>query len=155
VPEALGKGFAECLKHSAKALPSVALGKESSAHSASAKPFLSSTFSRTLGKEKQPLRRRVMETTSLSSAPGGTRQKSYLCRVSARQHSAKNPPLSSATWDTRQRTRQRGSPCQVLCRVHGMTLGKACFFAKCQIHYTRQRTYVGAQVLVFCRVLWP
>jgi hypothetical protein len=58
---------------------------------------------RALGKEKQPLRRQVTKTTSLPSVPGDTRQRSYLCRVSARQHSAKNPPV--------------GSPCQVLCRV--------------------------------------
>jgi hypothetical protein len=38
----------------------------------------------------------------------------------------------------------------VLC----MALGKACFFAECQSHYTQQRTYTGAQVLVLCRVLW-
>jgi hypothetical protein len=45
---------------------------------------------RALDKEKQLLRRRVMETASLPSVPGDTRQRSYLCRVSARQHSAKN-----------------------------------------------------------------
>jgi hypothetical protein len=54
---------------------------------------------------------------------------------------------------TRQRIRQRGSLCQVLCRVLGMALGKACFFAECHRHYTRQRTYTGAQVLVLYRVL--
>jgi hypothetical protein len=108
-----------------------------------------------LSKEKQLLRHRVTEIASLPSAPVDIRQRSYRCRVSARQHSAKNLPLPSATWDTRQRTRQRGSPCQVLCRVLGMALGKACFFAECQRHYTQQRTYTGAQVLVLCRVLWP
>jgi hypothetical protein len=72
---------------------------------------------RALGKEKQPLRRRVTETAALLSVPGDTRQRSYLCRVSARQHSAKALSLPSATCDTRQRTRQGGSPCQVLCRV--------------------------------------
>ena len=45
--------FAKCLKHSAKALPSVALGKEGSAHSASAKPSLPSTFSRALGSVRE------------------------------------------------------------------------------------------------------
>jgi hypothetical protein len=89
--------FAECLKHSAKALSSVALGIKGSTHSASAKPSLPSTFSRALGKENQSLRRRVVETVSLPSASVDTRQRSYLCRVSARQHSAKNPPLPSAT----------------------------------------------------------
>jgi hypothetical protein len=45
--------------------------------------------------------------------------------VSAGQHSANNPSV--------------GSPCQVLCRVLCMTLGKACFFAECQSHYTHYR----------------
>jgi hypothetical protein len=108
-----------------------------------------------LGKEKQSLRQRVTGTASLPSVPCDTRQRSYLCRVSARQHSAKNQSLSSATWDTRQRTCQGGSPCQVLCRVLRTALGKVCLFAECQRHYTRQRTYTGAQVLVLCRVLWP
>jgi hypothetical protein len=60
-------------KYSAKPLPSVALGKEGSTHSASVRPSLSSVFSRALGKECQRalgkekllLRRRVMETTAL------------------------------------------------------------------------------------------
>jgi hypothetical protein len=38
---------------------------------------------RALGKEKQSLRRRVTETAALPSVPGDTRQRSYLCRVSA------------------------------------------------------------------------
>jgi hypothetical protein len=52
---------------------------------------------RALGKEKQPLRRRVTETAALPSVPGDTRQSSYLCRVFARQHSTKEPSLPSAT----------------------------------------------------------
>jgi hypothetical protein len=123
---------------------SVALGKEGSAHSASIKPSLPSTFSRALGKEKQPLWRRVTETASLPSVPGDTWQRSYLCRVSARQHSAKNQSLPSVPVGTRQRTCQGGSPCQVLCRVLCTALGKPCIFAECQRHYTRQRTYTGA-----------
>jgi hypothetical protein len=110
---------------------------------------------RALGKEKQPLRRRVTETESLPSVPGDTRQRSSLCRVSARQHSVKNQSLPSTTWDTRQRTRQGGSPCQVLCRVLCAALSKDWFFAECQRHYTRQRICTGAQALVLCRVLWP
>jgi hypothetical protein len=78
---------------------------------------------RTLDREKQPLRHWVTETASLPSVPGDTRQRSYLCRVPAGEHSTKNPP--------------EGSPCQVLCRVLGMTLGKVCFFVECQNHYTR------------------
>jgi hypothetical protein len=80
----------------------------------------------------------VTETASLPSVTDDTRQRSYLCRVSAQQHSAKNQSLLSATWDTWQRARQGGSPCQVLCRVLCSALGKACLFAECQRHYTRQ-----------------
>jgi hypothetical protein len=59
--------FAECPKHStkphsAKALPSVALGKEGSANSTSANASLPSTFSRALGKE-------------VCRVPGSTRQR--------------------------------------------------------------------------------
>jgi hypothetical protein len=107
-----------------------------------------------LGKEKQSLRRQVTETASLPSVTDDTRQRSYLCRVSAQRHSVKNQSLPSATRDTRQRIRQGGSSCQVLCRVPREALGKACLFAECQRHYTRQITYTGAQVLVICRVLW-
>jgi hypothetical protein len=63
-------------------LPSVTLGKEDSTYSASAKPSLPSTFSRALGKENQPLRRRLTETAPLPSVPADTRQRSYLFRVS-------------------------------------------------------------------------
>jgi hypothetical protein len=127
-------------KHSTESLPSVAPSKEGSTHSESAKPSLPSTFSRALGKKKQLSRRRVTVTASLPSVLGDTRQRRYLCRVSAGQHSTKNPSA--------------GSPWQVLCRVLCMTLSKASFFAECQSHCTRQRTYIGAQVLVLCRVLW-
>jgi hypothetical protein len=96
----------------------------------------------------------VTETASLPSVTDDTRQRSYLCRVSAQRHSVKNQSLPSATRDTRQRIRQGGSSCQVLCRVPREALGKACLFAECQRHYTRQITYPGAQVLVLCRVLW-
>jgi hypothetical protein len=146
-------------------LPSVALGKEGSARSASVKPSLLSTFSRALGKE-------------VCRVPDSTRQRKVAVTASGDGddvfaecpgwHSAKELPLPSVVgqtlgkeaifvechWDTRQRIRQRGSPCQVLCRVSPVALGKACFFAECQGHYTRQRTYIGAQVLVLCRVLW-
>jgi hypothetical protein len=109
-------------KHSAKALPSVALGKEGSTHNASAKPSLPSTFSRALGKEvcrvPESTRQRKAAVTATSDGDGvfaDTRQRSYLCRVSARQHSAKNPPgrvpmsgsLPSARFGTRR----------TLCRV--------------------------------------
>jgi hypothetical protein len=108
---------------------------------------------RALGKEKRPLRRRVTETAALPNVSVDTRQRRYLCRVSSRQHSAKPPSLPSASWDTRQRARQGGSPCQALCRVSQVALGKEGLFAECQRHNTRQRTYAGAQVCALCRVL--
>jgi hypothetical protein len=82
--------FVECLKHSAKpekhsakTLPSVTLGKESSANSTSATTSLLSTFYRALGKdfaecqsvlskEKRPSRHRVTEMVPLSSVLGDT-----------------------------------------------------------------------------------
>jgi hypothetical protein len=62
VPEALG----EALKHSAKALTSVTLGKEGSANSASAKPSLPSTFSRA-----QSTRHRKAAVTAPGDGDGG------------------------------------------------------------------------------------
>jgi hypothetical protein len=113
---------------------------------------------RALDKEKQSLRRRVTETASLPSVPGDTRQRSYLCRVSARQHLAKNHSLPSVCptalgkeKNLPGRVPMSGSLPSVICTA----LGKVCLFAECQRHYTRQRTYIGAQVLVLCRVLWP
>jgi hypothetical protein len=78
--------FAECLKHSVKALPSVTLGKKSSTNCTSATTSLMSTFYRTLdkdfaechsvlGKEKPPSRRLVTETVPLPSVLGDTRQR--------------------------------------------------------------------------------
>jgi hypothetical protein len=89
-----------------------------------------------LDKEKQPLRCRVMETASLPSVPGDTRQRSYLCRVSARQtlgkesifaechlgHSAKNPPgrvrMSGSSPSARYGTRQSVLLCRVSETLH-------------------------------------
>jgi hypothetical protein len=93
--------FAECLRHSTKAilhsaktLPSVTLGKERSANCTSATASLPSTFYRalgkefaechlTLGKEKSPSRRQVTVTDPLPSVFFGTRQRGQFCRVSA------------------------------------------------------------------------
>jgi hypothetical protein len=90
-----------------------------------------------LSKPLKTLGKIFVECRTRSSRYGVGWRRRRLCRVFAWQHSAKNPPEES--------------PCQVLCRVLGMALGKACFFAECQSHYTRQRTYTGAHVLVLCR----
>jgi hypothetical protein len=93
--------FAECLRHSAKAilhstkpLPSVTLDKERSANCTSATASLPSTFCRALGKEfaechltlgteKSLSRRQVTVTDPLPSVFFGTRQRGQFCRVSA------------------------------------------------------------------------
>jgi hypothetical protein len=78
--------FAEAILHSAKALPSVTLGKERSANCTSATASLPSTFRRalgkdfaechlTLGKEKSLSRRQVTVTDPLPSVFFGTRQR--------------------------------------------------------------------------------
>jgi hypothetical protein len=66
VPEALGKA----LKHSAKDLPSVALGKEGSAHSASVKPSLPSTFSQALDKVVCRVPENTRQRKAAVTAPG-------------------------------------------------------------------------------------
>jgi hypothetical protein len=67
--------FAECLKHSAKALSSVTLGKEGSANSASAKPSLPSAFCRALGKTlcrvPESTRQRKVAVTAPGDGDGG------------------------------------------------------------------------------------
>jgi hypothetical protein len=160
------EGFAECLKHSAKpekhsakSLPSVTLGKESSTNSTSATTSLPSTFYRALskdfaecqsvlGKEKRLSRRRVTETAPLPSVLGDTRQRSYLFAECLQ------PALGNGSTSGARR--------QVLCQVPGpqhsakklyrcpgvaslpsamaLTLGKACS-AKCQSFDTRQRSF--------------
>jgi hypothetical protein len=115
--------FAVCLKHttkailhSAKALPSVTLGKERSTNCTSAAVSLPSTFCRTLGKKKSPSRRQVTVTDPLPSAFSGTRQRGNFaecllpwpsaktgpvgptaspCAESSRRHSAKEDSLPS------------------------------------------------------------
>jgi hypothetical protein len=146
VPEALGK----LEKHSAQALPSVALSKEGSVNSTSAKPSLPSTFSRALGTD-------FAECQTVL----GKEKPSSRCRDDGDDvfleclliNSAKKLLFAECLpANTRQRILS-GSLCQVLCRVQCRILGKAFLFAECQVHRTRQRTYTGVQVLVLCRVL--
>jgi hypothetical protein len=116
-------------KHSAKTLPSVTLGKESSANSTSATASLSSTFYRAvdkyftkchsvLEKEKPSSRRLVTETTPLPSVLGDTRQKITFTECPptctwqrVHQRGPLSVLLSSALRDTRQSL--------LLCRVPG------------------------------------
>jgi hypothetical protein len=66
VPEALGKA----LKTLGKGFASVALGKEGSAHSASAKPSLLSTFSRALDKVVCRVLENTWQRKAAVTAPG-------------------------------------------------------------------------------------
>jgi hypothetical protein len=107
-----------------------------------------------LGKEKQPLRRRVMETTSLPS----------VCPEALGKESI----FAECHWDTRQRTRQGGphvrffAECYVrhsakrasLPSARDITLGKelipvprSWFFADCYGLDTRQRTSLPSVTL--------
>jgi hypothetical protein len=121
--------FAECLRHSAKAilhsakaLPSVTLDKERSANCTSSTTSLPSTFCRalgkefaechlTLGKEKSPSRRQVTVTDPLPSVCyHGPRQRRL-------QWAPPPVPVPRALVGTRQR--------RLLCRVSsGLALGK-------------------------------
>jgi hypothetical protein len=100
----LGKGFAECRTRQ-RGLGTQCMGK-----AFFAEYFFSGTRQRKAAVT-------ALVTEAVLSVPGDTRQRSYLCRVSVRQHSAKNPPervpmsgsLSSAWYDTRQSV--------LLCRV--------------------------------------
>jgi hypothetical protein len=138
-PKTLGKGFAECRTRQRR------LSKQYIGKGFFAEYFFSDTRQRGLPSAREHSAKKsgrygaeVTETASLPSVKDDTWQRLHLCRVSSRKHSAKNTSLPSALWDTRQRARQRGSPCQALCRVLCAALGKACLFAECQRHNTRQ-----------------
>jgi hypothetical protein len=116
--------------HSAKSLPSVALGKESSANSASAMASLPITFYQALGKnfvecqsvldkEKWPSRSRVTETTPLPSVLGDTQQRTYLCRVSPKTLGKEVTTLPSVYQPALGKDSTSGALCQILCRVSG------------------------------------
>jgi hypothetical protein len=109
----------------------------------------------TLGKEKQPLRRRVTETASLPSVPGDTRQRSYLCRVLSVRHWAKNPFAESRL--CRVFASHQRALCRVLRCAECPALGKlsryrAQDFVECPIKSTRQRLRhsTKARILVVC-----
>jgi hypothetical protein len=104
--------FTECLKHSAKTLLSVALGKEGSAHSASAKPSLPSTFSRALGKEVCRVPDSTRQRKAAVTAPGDGDSVFAECPG---WHSAKELPLPSA---------------------YQTALGKESIFAECHLGHS-------------------
>jgi hypothetical protein len=115
----LGKGFAEC--RTRQRLCRVSHSAKRARHTVHQQSLLYRVLflghstkwfaecQRTLGKEKQPLRRRLMETASLPSVLGDTRQRRLLCRVFPNTlgkeftsllsvyylHSAKKPPEGS------------------------------------------------------------
>jgi hypothetical protein len=121
-------------------LPSVALGKEGSAYSASTKPSLSNIFSRALGKELCQVPESTRQRKAVVTAPGDrdgvfveclgdTRQRRLLCRVFPNTLGKEFTSLPSVYLPALRKGSASGVPCQVLCRVLCMTLGKACFFA--------------------------
>jgi hypothetical protein len=174
------KHSAKAILHSAKALPSVTLGKERSANCTSAAVSLPSTFCRALGKEfaecllpldkeKSPSRRQVTVTDPLPSVCyRGPRQR----RV---QWAPPPVPVPRALIDTRQRRTlcrvssgsalgkesSSGSLCQSLCRVpwqqHSakMALPVPRFPSlPSAIVSTRQRWLYRFPGFLLCRVPW-
>jgi hypothetical protein len=119
--------FAECLRHSAKAilhsakaLPSVTLGKGCSANCTLTTASLPSTFCRalgkefvechlSLGKEKSPSWRQVTVTDPLPSVFFGTRQRGQFCRVSTLMTLGKDGPVGPTA-----------SPCAESSRRHSV-----------------------------------
>jgi hypothetical protein len=107
-----------------------------------------------LGKEKQPLRRRVTETASLPSVTDDTRQRSYLCRV---------PPGTLGKGPAREGPHVRlfaecyvrhSAKCASLPSATDITLGKepipmprSWFFAECYGLDTRQTTSLPSVTL--------
>jgi hypothetical protein len=146
VPEALGKalktlgkGFAECHTRQNR------LGKQCIGKAFFAEYFFSGTRQTGLPSAWEHSAQKsgrygdgVTETTSFAECQG---------RHSANESTlpsvfpvalGKDSTFAECPWDTRQRARQGGSPCQALCRVLCAALGKACLFAECQRHNTRQ-----------------
>jgi hypothetical protein len=104
----------------------------------------------------------------LPSVPGGTQQRSYLCRVLSVRHSAKKPSLSSATGTLGKESAREGPPVRFfvecprwhsakrasLPSVRDITLGKepisvprSWFFAECYGLDTRQSTSLPSVTL--------
>jgi hypothetical protein len=92
---------------SAKALPSVALGKEGSAYSASAKPSVPSTFSRALGKVVCRVPESTRQRKAVVTATGDGDGVFTEC---PRRHSAKELSLSSVSLTALGKESVRGGP---------------------------------------------
>jgi hypothetical protein len=145
-------------KHSANTLPSVTLGKESSANSTSATASLSSTFYRdfvecqsVLGKEKRSSRCLVTETTPLPSVLGDTRQRG---RVSTSLHSAKGLSAGPIVIFFIECSKRDMSKLASLPSVRATALGKKalpvprrCFSPECYGPDTRQSTSLSSVTL--------
>jgi hypothetical protein len=112
-------------------LPSVALGKEGSANSASTKPSLPSTFSRALGKEvcrvpggtrQKKATVTVTETASLPSVCQAALGKESIFAECHLGHSAKSPPgrvpMSGSLPSAMCGTRQSVPLCRVSATLH-------------------------------------
>jgi hypothetical protein len=133
------------------------------------KPSLPSTCSRALGKEKQPLRRRVTETTSLPSvcltalgkeftrvvpisgtlpsAWYGTRQSVLLCRVPEPLQSAKNlyrcPGLGSLPSAMVLTLGKVTSTHLFICFPYSIQTNKIYFTYITYIHHRSSHTYIA------------
>jgi hypothetical protein len=138
-------GFAECLKHSAKpwkhsqTLCRVSHSAKRDRHTVHRQSLLCRVLF--LGHSTKALPSARKYSAKKSSRHGAGWRRRRLCRVSEVTLGKGVTFVECLPASTRQRIHQRGPHVR--------------FFAECFVcHCTRQRTYIGAQVLVLCRVLW-
>jgi hypothetical protein len=96
----------------------------------------------------------VMETASLPSVLGDTRQRNYLCRVSTGQHSAKNPSAGPFVRFFAECFVRHSAKCASLSSARVTTLGKEAipvprywFFVECYGPDTQQTTSLSSVTL--------
>lgn len=77
---------------------------------------------------------------SVPSVQDGTRQRRSLCQVFDRWALSKGS--------------SNGPQTQHLCRVYKLALSKDFLFDECYDYNTRQRSFIGSQACLLCRVLW-
>jgi hypothetical protein len=159
--------FTECLKHSAKpdkhsakTLPSVTLGKESSANNTSATASLPSTFYQAL--VSLGTRQRKAVVTAPGNGDGAfaechlihSAKRLPLCRVATSLDSAKGPPAGPFVSFLAKCSRRRSAKLASLPSARATALGKetlpvprCCFSAECYGPYTRQSTSLPSVTL--------
>jgi hypothetical protein len=100
-----------------------------------------------LGKEKSLSRRLVMETVSLPSVLGDTRQRNYLCRVSTSLHSTKGLPAGPFVSFFAECSSSLPSARAIALGKEALLVPRCCFSAECYGPNTRQSTFLPSVTL--------